>query len=346
MNILTLFWIVSWSVCGLAVAILAGLVAYASWAKRRAADRSLKRDHYIELLKAGSQGPEGNAAVAADDTLTDLAVELLELVRGEEKAKFAERMARAGTVARLHQRLRRGNVRDRILSAAALANFEDQETQAALTEALDDRNPRVGRVAALSLAAAGMAPEPKEVIRRLRIGEHQASLLIVMLLVEMAKSNVESVRLLLLDSDTPSDLKAAAADALALCRDVDAVLAITELAMKAEPGASEIPRYLAALAYIEHPAGTPAVLHWINSPSVQVRAAAAHAAGRIGIEPAIDKLEDLLGDSDWWVRFQAAQALLRFGELGEGRLRRAASRNREPARETATLTLAEQADAA
>jgi HEAT repeat protein len=86
-------------------------------------------------------------------------------------------------------------------------------------------------------------------------------------------------------------------------------------------------------------------LHWLDSSSAQVRAAAARAAGRIGVESALDRLEQLLGDPDWWVRFQAAQALLRFGKEGERRLNVAAARNDEPARETASLTLAEHADA-
>ena len=89
-----------------------------------------------------------------------------------------------------------------------------------------------------------------------------------------------------------------------------------------------------------------AVLHCLDSPAAEVRAAAARAAGRIGVEPALDRLERLLGDPDWWVRFQAAQALLRFGDEGQRRLQLAARRNEEPARETAALTLAEHADAA
>jgi HEAT repeat protein len=114
--------------------------------------------------------------------------------------------------------------------------------------------------------------------------------------------------------------------------------------MDADQGASELPRYLAALAEIGHPAGSPAVLRCLNSHSTQVRAAAARAAGRIGVEPALDRLQGLLGDSDWSVRLQAAHALLRFGEEGERRLSLAATRNEEPARETAMLTLAEHAD--
>jgi hypothetical protein len=115
LSFLTQFWVVSWSVCALAVTIVVGLVIYSSWAKSRAAARSLKREHYVALLKAGADALEGKATMPADDVLTDLAVELLELVRGDEKARFAERVARLGTVARLHRRLRRGNVRSRVL---------------------------------------------------------------------------------------------------------------------------------------------------------------------------------------------------------------------------------------
>jgi HEAT repeat protein len=345
LSVLTLFWIISWSICGVALVILVGLASYSSWAKRRSSARNLTRERYIELLKAGADKLEGDATVFADDVLTDLVVDLLELVRGDEKARFAERAARLGAVARLHERLRRGNVRVRVLAAVALANFNDIETQEALTEALDDRNPRVGRVAALSLAATGKSPAPKEVIRRLRIGEHEASLLIVMLLVGMAQSDVESVRSLLLDPGTSEDLRAATAEALAACNDVAAVPDIARLAMDADPRSGELPRFLAALADIGHPAGSMAVLHWLDSSSAQVRAAAARAAGRIRVEPALDRLESLLGDPDWWVRFQAAQALLRLGEEGQSRLNLAAARNEEPAAETASLTLAEHADA-
>jgi len=82
------------------------------------------------------------------------------------------------------------------------------------------------------------------------------------------------------------------------------------------------------------------------SPSAEVRAAAARAAGRIVVATSLDRLEQLLGDPDWWVRFNAAQALLRFGDRGHLRLQRAAVRCEEPASETAVLTLAEQTDAA
>lgn len=346
MSLVTLFWLVSWSVCGVSLAILIGLVAWRAFANRRADARRLERAGQIELLKARAERPTDAVGVAASEVLTDLAVEILELVRGDEKARFAERVARAGAAGRLHARLDRGGTRTRILAAAALANFKDEGSRAALTCALDDRNPEVRLTAALSLAANGQAPPPEEVIRRLGIGDHESSLLTVMLLAEMAQSDLENVRSLLLDASTAPTVRAAAAEALALCDDFAAVPVITALAIEADPWASELPRYLAALAEIEHPTGSPAILHCLESPSAEVRAAAARAAGRIGVEHALERLDRLLGDPDWWVRFQAAHALLLLGEKGVARLRRSARRNQEPARETAALVLAEQADAA
>jgi HEAT repeat protein len=184
------------------------------------------------------------------------------------------------------------------------------------------------------------------VIRRLGLGASEHSLLAVMLLVEMARYDLKNVRSLLTDSATAPTIRAAAAEALARCDDFQSVPVIAALAMESDPWASELPRYLGALAELQHPSASEAVLRCLESPSHQVRAAAARAAGKIGVEPAIAKLEHLLGDTDWWVRFQAAEALLRLGMEGEKRLRRIASGNQEPARETAALMLAERMVAA
>jgi HEAT repeat protein len=350
-SILALFWVVSWSLCGIALVILIGLVAYRAHANWRAEARRLERAHYIALLKASAGGPGGavppaGAIFRAGDVLTDLAVEMLELVRGDEKRRFAERTVKAGAAERLYERLRRGDVRTRILAAAALANFVDEKTRMALIDALDDGNRGVRLTAALSLAEGGRAPPAEGVILKLGLGEQEGSLLTVMLLFEMAQASVGDVRSLLLNVLTAPAIKAAAAEALARCDDFASIPVIAALAMNADPRASELPRYLGALAEFEHPAGSAAVLHCLDSPVAEVRAAAARAAGRIVVDAALDRLERLLGDPDWWVRFRAAHALLRYGDTGEERLQRTARRSDEPAREAAALTLAEHAGAA
>ena len=346
MSLLEWIWVLAWSLCGLSAAILAGLIAYRGWANRHAKVERLQSTHYVGLLKARGEHETGRAGEPADDVLTDLAVDILELVRGEEKATFARRMAGAGVSDRLRLRLRRGRVQTRILAASALANFRDAETVAALTDALRDNNREVRLTAAFSLAAYGNLPPVREVIRRLGIGERETSLRIMMLLVELAEADVGDVRSLLADAAVPPAIKAAACEALARCDDFAAVPLVVELAMAADPAADELPRLLAALAQFEHPAGSGAILHCLQSTSARVRAAAAQAAGRILVVPALDRLEQLLGDDDWWVRFDAAQALLRFGEEGRRRLQHLARQAAEPAHETAALVLAEQAAAA
>src|SRR4029450_13305050 len=186
--LLHLFWIVTWSACGLALVILLGLVLQRIYAKRRADARRLERAHYIELLKARAEESAG-AADPAGDVLTDLSVEILEPRRGDEKHRFAERVTKTGAAERLHERLRHGDVRTRILAAAALANFVDDKTRMALIVALDDPNRHVRLTAALSLADGGRAPPSEDVILKLGLDKLETSLLTVMLLFEIAQAD-------------------------------------------------------------------------------------------------------------------------------------------------------------
>lgn len=48
----------------------------------------------------------------------------------------------------------------------------------------------------------------------------------------------------------------------------------------------------------------------------QVRAVAARAAGRIGLQDCMSPLNFLVDDRNWWVRFRAAEALFKMGADG------------------------------
>jgi HEAT repeat protein len=336
----TLIWVVSWSLCGLAGLVLCGLMIHRSSANRRELALELERARYLELLKSNAGFPAGQTG-PADDVLTDVAVEILELVRGEEKHRFAERVSRAGVAAKLHGRLRRGSVRTRILAAAALANFADEKSEAALTAALHDPNREVRLAAAHSLAAGGRGPSLMDVALALGINEQDGSLRTVMLLSEMARSRIDDVRSLLSDARVSAGLRSLAALVLAKRGDLVSLPRVIALANDAAPDAGELSRYLQAIAEFGHPAAFAVVLRSLESPMAEVRAAAARAAGQIGTTSGLAGLERLLADADWWVRFDAARALVRLGEEGLARLRNAALGSVEPAGETARLTLAE-----
>ena len=342
MSVSEQLWLASTALTLLSTIVLIGLVAFRAVSDRRARTRRSGRRRHVALMLADEPAPQdGRRGAVAGDALTDVAVGLLRLVRGEEKERLVARAARLGVAERLRRRLRRGDVRVRILAAEALCHFGDAASTASLDRALDDRNPDVRLTAALSLAAGGRAPPAGALVRRLGIGTDVHSLLAITLLTDLARTDLGEVRALLRDPGAPAEVKAAAADALAACDDFAIVPELAALAIAADPEAPELVRYLDALATLEHPAAAPAVIHGLGSPAPAVRARAARAAGRIALAAAAPRLAGLLGDPDWWVRFRAGRALVRLGADGEALLRRAAAEGKAPARQTAALTLAE-----
>jgi HEAT repeat protein len=80
----------------------------------------------------------------------------------------------------------------------------------------------------------------------------------------------------------------------------------------------------------------------LGSPSWEVRAAAAEAAGQIGLITLGAQLRQLLADPEWWVRFRSGEALARMGPDGAALLRDAARNAPELGRTAAALTMAER----
>ena len=75
-----------------------------------------------------------------------------------------------------------------------------------------------------------------------------------------------------------------------------------------------------------------------------VRMQTAATLGRIGIPSDEALLVGVLADSQWWVRYRAAQALLRMSHVGEAGLRRiGATHTDKYARDIVNQVLAEHA---
>lgn len=72
---------------------------------------------------------------------------------------------------------------------------------------------------------------------------------------------------------------------------------------------------MAALSYIESPADLPWAVGAATHPEWRVRMAAARALGRVGGRDELPVLLELLRDSIWWVRYHAAQGLIRLKGL-------------------------------
>lgn len=341
MSTLQYLWVSALVLAGAALLIMIGLLigrAFLGWAGR---SREAERRRMTRLLLGDGPARKPRRS-SRRDLLAEFAVELVQLVRGSDRERFAAVATEMGVPARLRHHLRSGSARLRLAAAEALAVFPDERTVATLHAALDDGNADVRLNAALSLAALGRAPPARELVDRLGIGTTEHSLLTLALLRDIAAERPDEVKALVLDPTVPPAAKATAIDALSASSDYSLVPVILTLASTADADDPVLPRYLAALGAFGHPAALPAVRRGLGSPSWEVRAAATEAAGRIGLRDLGPQLRQLLGDSVWWVRFRAGEALTRLGEDGTRLLRDAAGHAAEPARSAAARTLAER----
>ncbi len=337
-------WAVSVGLAGAALLIMCGLIVSRLLAHRRDSALAAHRRVLIPLLLGEAGDDVVRAAVPKRSLiLNDLAIELIQLVRGEERDRFVATATRLGVTDELRRVLARSSVRSRIVAAEPLAHFPDPLTTDALEAALEDRNSEVRLAAALSLAGSDRAPEARRLIELLRLGTSEQSMLIVALFQEISRTRPGEIRELIDDVDCMPAVKAAAIEALAASGDYALVPAIVALALVSDPMGAELPRYLRALGAFQHPAAAPAIVRWLDAPTSWVRSAAAEAAGRVGLLETAETLSGLLDDPDWWVRFRAGEALVRLGEPGRRLLACCSRDGSDRVRSAAQLTLAEQA---
>lgn len=339
---LRLIWVVSLLLAGTALAIMMLLVLLrigSTWHRNRLL---AARRRIAPLLLGDTKTLTDELEDIPDAVVTQLTLDLIQLVRGAERTHFVEKAATLGIPPRLARQLRSWSRRRRMIAVQGLALFDDPASRDALMRALADRGGDIRLAAALALARSEDPPGLDELVARLALREEQSSLLTISLFRHYADHAPDQVQALVLDPDLPLSIRLAAIEALAVTGDYRLVPAIVELGLRAPEGSEEQPRYLHALGRIGHPAAREAVLAGLASSSMPARVAAAGAAGRIALHESADQLVGLLGAPEWWVRFRAAEALLLLGESGVARLRGVAAREDEPAREAAATMLAER----
>jgi len=340
LSLLALIWWLSLVLAGTALSVMAALVLARLVTARRHARRASRRRELVHRLLRGQASSPQELDSLPRDLLADTFVELISLVRGEERAAFVEQARALGVPAHLGRELSRGSTRARLLAAQSLGQFPDDST-ALLRSALADRSPDVRLAAALSLAEAGQSDSVRDIVEELGLGSEEDSTLAVTLFRSLSAERLDEIKALVTAPDTHVRVRLAAIEALAMSGDYSLVPVISQLAMAAPDGTVELPGYLRALGLFGHPAARAAVLDGLGRGSFAARAAAAGAAGRIGLVDLAGRLATLLDDREWWVRFRAAEALLRLGEPGVEWLRRQAREGSPLARSAASSMLAE-----
>lgn len=339
MDTLVALWELSLVLCLLgAMALIALIVARALTA--RAERRRLAARKAVLPLLLGGGDPDGPVSRAQADVAMDLTIELAELMRGSDGDAML-RAAEALDVPRhLAQRLRSPAAQERLNAAETLALFGDHAHAA--ERALDDRDPAVRLGAALALAHRDEGPDPEEILRKLRAGVEEHSLMLVPLMRDFAARDAAVVVAIVHDQSMSDEARLSAIDALADLGPVHVPLIVA--VWRAGGFAQHLePRLIAALGRTRHPAALEPVRAALGSEVTRVRAAAAEAAGRAGLADLAPMLRVLLADGDWTVRIRAAEALIALGERGVEELSAAAASDSAVARHAASTILAERA---
>jgi len=343
---LLLIWYASLLLAGAALGTMGVLILARLAVRRRETRRAARRRELVRRLLRGEAMSRDELKTLPRGLVTDTFLDLIHLVRGDERASFVDQAAELGVAEQLARRARSSSARTRLVAVQSLADFHDEDSLRLLHASLEDRNEDVRLAAALSLAEAGRSDDIHALVERLGLGTGQDSLMMVTLFRVVADDRPEEIKALVLNPDTNLQARLAAIEALATTGDYSLVPAIAELALAAPDDSEELPRYLRALGTLGHPAGRAAIMDGLSRPSMSARAAAAGAAGRIRLRDAADRLTELLDDPEWWVRFRAAEALVGLGKSGKGRLREAACLGTPKAREAASTVLAEHGETA
>lgn len=340
MNGLEALWFGSLTLAAFSLMIMAGLMITRSFSVYLASIRETERKRLVAVLLGQDSLPVTPPPPLglSRKLCLQLSVEMIQLVRGEDRVRFIAAATAMGVAERLRHQLDSGSPGVRLVAAEALAHFPDDKSRQRLRLAIDDPNPNVRIAAALSLAQVGEPPPAAELVYKLGIGTSENSLLAVSLFRDVAERRPDELKALLVDPNIPAGAKAAVIESLSASSDYTIVPMIVSLAGE-EEDPRHLTRYLRALGKFGHPAGEPAIKRGLQSRHWEVRATAAGAAGRIGLVALAPNLRQLLGDPEWWVRFRAGEALR---TTGIEHLRDVASSGTEPARTAASKILAER----
>lgn len=343
MSPLGAIWTVSLALAAISLLFMAVLIGRRVFIDRADARHAARRAQLqAQLIAAiGSDGRSALPPVTGQSDrriLAEIGRELVDLVRGEDRARLLAAMEENGVVEAVLAGMTARSARRRERAVSCLAPFDRDDVRSALMDVLcRDPVSAVRMSAAFALAEWG-SPPPLPVIAEALGGlEHAGSLRLRALLVLIAASSpLELVDLMRADPRPP--ILAAALHALGQSGTLGAIDLMIEAASHADLTVRT--EAFRALAQLGHPDAERAIPGGLADAAWQVRGQAARCAGQIGLVSAVPALEAALSDSQWWVRFRVSEALTKLGAQGMGALERAA-KGTGPAAQTAQLVLAE-----
>lgn len=309
--------------------------------QERAAHRALIHKVFFDIM-AGDGDAAGrlNHVGRRTRVLAEAFLEVLALVRGDERERLVGSLRAIGVDERLRTRTTLGSWAGRIVAAEALAAFPSARTRHALKYALTVQDNVHFRVAAFrSLLDMDEWLRLEDIFVDLERSRGADSLLYLPIVQRLAAKDVDAAINALLDPRREA-LRPLLVEAIGMAGDFRALPVLAELVRA--PDFEIRTAAVRALGDLGHPAGGPAIAAALSDSAWEVRGAACQAAARTGLAPLIPQISERLADPTWWVRFRAGEALIALGAPGVAALRSAASDGPGNVARTASLVLAEK----
>lgn len=232
-------------------------------------------------------------------------------VRGEARSRLNLIAKKTGMDDAARRLLKKGSEAERLLALVSLGYFSKKEDKDLLLMHVQEEHP----LGCLYAVRALIHAYPEKTRDMLRIVAHRMDL------------SLPAIAGVLQEVGADEASRALAALLLEARRDKagsEYMVRLIELSMLAHPDEvrrplclimeeAEDPEVIAnCIKAMHHPDMLDRIRKLASHPEWKVRVQAATALGDIGEKDDVKLLESMLGDSQWWVRFRSAQAILRL----------------------------------
>lgn len=312
-----------------AVALLVLALFAANRAHDRRAERTLRLEQWLEEILRGwvqrdplAQEIDQLASLQDRDRvpLFRLCLRIMLELDADAAERVRNGLERAGLLNREVANLRHRSAGRRADACRILGRLGHAAAIPALIERLEDRDPLVRRRAIAALCDLRAIEALDRIAATLEAFGGWNDLLAIMAVSRMGPASAPRVGALLETSTSPPMIKALLQVTAQLGLASDPAL-IRELARHADPEVRV--EAVRTLGHIPPDAESVAVcLTAMDDPAWPTRALAARSIGRLGGGRAIPRLERAMGDTAYWVRHHAGQALAHLGEPGREALER------------------------
>ena len=357
------------ALAAITVGLLSFLVVRQAIVLRKEVKHTLRRKELLGLAMEYLEEPQFIPAFKAQLKKGDRKLivatfgELLPRLKGDYVNDVVALMRELGIQETAGKNIRSRKWWRRAEAAAILGYFRDPTVVSALEDALDDSIIHVRLEAARSLARQNAVSSVAGLVARLSVVDPSHSLAVREVFRSLGKKAAPGL-IAVIESDVPDGTKIVAADALGYIGDPRAVKALLTVfdgkSTDDDPSSTSVKRgfgdtpqathrnitlqmtVLQALSRLYSDDSIRAIIAALNDSIWEIRACACECLGEMDVRAAIPKLEYLLGDNHWWVRYYAATALFKMGQAGVTSLKGAAQGLSSRAKEIAESILLEK----